>query len=56
MYPMMTASSADLKSVMFLESRFEIMGSVARLRKETILYPSGIRFVLEKKIGKLYLR
>jgi hypothetical protein len=53
---MTTASSTDLKSVMFLESRVEIVGRVARLRKDTILSPNRIRDVLENQIGKLYSR
>jgi hypothetical protein len=40
MYAMITVSSADLKSVMFLESRVEMMGSGARARKEMILLPN----------------
>lgn len=56
MYAMTTASSADLKSVMSLESRVEIVGRVARLRKDTILSPNRIRNVLEKQIGKICSR
>jgi hypothetical protein len=56
MYAMITASSADLKSVMFFESRIEMMGSGARLRKETILRQNRFRFVLKQKIGESYSR
>jgi chorismate mutase len=56
MYAMTTASSTDLKCVMFLESRVEIVGRVARLTKDTILSPKRIRNVLEEQIGKFYLR
>ena len=56
MYAMTTASSTDLKSVMFLESRFEIAGRVARFRKDTILSPNRIRNVLERQNGRLYAR
>jgi hypothetical protein len=51
---MTTASSADLKSVIFLESRVEIVGRVARSRKDIILPPNRIRNFLEKQIGKLF--
>jgi hypothetical protein len=41
---------------MFFELRVEIVGRVARLRKDTILAPNRIRNVLEEQIGKLYSR